>query len=437
MPHAEAAANSFSGFGLVVAARCAVGLNDWKTAEQHCRMLSERYENQRTTWYLACVRLNQGQLTKARGLADQDWNGLRPPYRNNQEFSIFLRDIIDGNPKQAKDAFLDPSILKDQIVYSLANAALVADSLGENAEKDAQFVEIGQRFEPSYSLPKFVSLFQLALRDSDRFAWNYFSFEEISANASHDDVTFAYYLAGKFLVLHKQHERGHEYLQCAAASFEISKSSCLLATLLLRELNVPVEETRLHVHSKALQPCVQLLAQCYREQRENRLDVARKRMDEALTLPPDFILGYLVRGRMSEADEDYAADIADYERALQVNPDCETAHYDLALLRAACPVDTYRDSPAARQHAQQVIDGRVAKTWFGYSHLATAEAEPGRFVEPVELQQQAMKLSPQHPDLPIQLKLYQEKKPYRIPLNVQTQTTTTQYAITIFESVSL
>ncbi|HLA84179.1 MAG TPA: hypothetical protein VJL29_05255 [Thermoguttaceae bacterium] len=71
LPHAEEAAQAYSGHSLVCAAECYEGLCRWKEAEDYYRAASERYEAMAPTWYFFCRRTGQGDLAAAERLIEQ------------------------------------------------------------------------------------------------------------------------------------------------------------------------------------------------------------------------------------------------------------------------------------------------------------------------------------------------------------------------------
>jgi tetratricopeptide (TPR) repeat protein len=158
----------------------------------------------------------------------------------------------------------------------------------------------------------------------------------------------------------------------------------------------------------------------------DRANVAfiRKRYDDAITdytksieCDPTYDVPWNMRGKCWEAKKEYAKAVADYEKAAQLAgkaPFYAGYHTAVALLRAACPDAKVRDGKKALEAAQKAYD--LAKGSNELAALAAAHAELGEFDKAVEWQTKAIELAPkaQKDQYQPRLKLYQDKKPYRI-----------------------
>jgi tetratricopeptide (TPR) repeat protein len=83
---------------------------------------------------------------------------------------------------------------------------------------------------------------------------------------------------------------------------------------------------------------------------------------------------------------DYALAVADFQKAMQLEPSFPNSYKNLAWLQATCPESEFRNGPAAVIHSQkalQLVDYRQT-AWFGI--LAAAYAEAGSFEEAVQWQ---------------------------------------------------
>ena len=109
--------------------------------------------------------------------------------------------------------------------------------------------------------------------------------------------------------------------------------------------------------------------------------------------------------------------MADYEKGAQLAgkaPYYAGYHTALAMLLAACPDAKVRDGKKALEAAQKAHE--LAKGPNGMATLAAAHAERGEFDKAVEWQTKAIEIAPkaQKDQYQQRLKLYQDKKPYRI-----------------------
>ena len=158
----------------------------------------------------------------------------------------------------------------------------------------------------------------------------------------------------------------------------------------------------------------------------DRANVAfiRKNYDEAITdysksieLEPTYNVPWNMRGRTWEAKKEYAKAVADYEKAAELagkQPYYASYYTAIAMLRAACPEATVRDGKKALEAAKKAYE--LSKGANELATLAAAHAELGEFDKAVEWQTRAIEAAPKalEEQYRPRLKLYEDKKPYRI-----------------------
>ncbi len=152
--------------------------------------------------------------------------------------------------------------------------------------------------------------------------------------------------------------------------------------------------------------------------------LVRKQYDKALAdyskaieQDPKYAVPWLQRGKTWVAKKEYAKALADYEKAVQLASKDRFAYVyytPLALFRAGCPDAKFRDGKKALEAAQKAYD--LTKGPTELAALAAAHAELGEFDKAVEWQTKALASAPaeakaQYRD---RLKLYQDRKPYRL-----------------------
>jgi tetratricopeptide (TPR) repeat protein len=152
--------------------------------------------------------------------------------------------------------------------------------------------------------------------------------------------------------------------------------------------------------------------------------LARKQYDKALAdyskaieLDPTYAVPWLQRGRTWVAKKEYAKALADHEKAAQVagkNSYASYFHTSLALFRAGCPDDKFRDGKKALEAAEKAY--QLTKGPAEMAALAAAHAELGQFDKAVGWQTKAVAaaVAEEKEQYRERLKLYQDKKPYRL-----------------------
>jgi tetratricopeptide (TPR) repeat protein len=150
----------------------------------------------------------------------------------------------------------------------------------------------------------------------------------------------------------------------------------------------------------------------------------RKQHDQALAdysksieLDPKYAVPWLQRGKTWAAKKEYAKALGDYEQAARLSAkDSFASIYTtpLALFLAGCPDDKLRDGKRALELAQKSYG--LTKSVNELAAVAAAHSELGQFDAAIQWQTKAVDAAmagekDQHRD---RLKLYQERKPYRI-----------------------
>ncbi len=416
-PYAEEAAESYAAFGLLAAARCAEGVEDWPAAEMYVRALAERYENSSSDWYFWCVRLNRGDRAAARRHAEEHWAAVAPPFTDHQLGTRAIGHVIADEKALARQAF-EAAYAKSPAQYWGVRAALLADQLGDNYRRETLFQSLETSDQKGRWVGELINLLRGVLRKEDPGRWNRHEFEMLTMNVGEGTVTTLYLAAGEFLAQHDQRQLAEEYLQTAATSFQTDGLSCLLANVALQELGVAPGKQRLNELPDELVPLAKLLKRSKRLQAEGKLQEAEQLLNEALQQRPDFLPALIARGGLNEERGSYRAAIEDYREALKLDPDSGTADNSLAWLLATCDQKEIRDGVAALEHARRAFDRRSSKSATSYATLAAAHAECGQYEKAAELQNRAVQLAPSDMQIFLRLNLFKKGQPYHRPPNL-------------------
>lgn len=114
--------------------------------------------------------------------------------------------------------------------------------------------------------------------------------------------------------------------------------------------------------------------------------------------------------------KEYAGAVADYDRAIRLDPNDEASYNNLAWLEATCIDAHFRDGHKAVENALRAyqLSGGKAAEYNGT--LAAAYAENGDFDKAKEWQTKAIELLTDEKEKEIyrsRLKLYEQRKAYR------------------------
>ena len=119
-----------------------------------------------------------------------------------------------------------------------------------------------------------------------------------------------------------------------------------------------------------------------------------------------------------EKQGQYEQAIAEFDKALLLDPNYLRIYPTFAMFLATCPDDSYRDKKLALELATKAVKMDAEKTPEPFSALAAANAENEKFEEAVKWQTKAIELIKDEKtkkEARQRLELYQAGKPYRSP----------------------
>jgi len=145
-PFAEAAASSYSAWGLCVLADCKEGMRKWKEAEEIHRAIVERYPDGDFNWYWFCKRTGHGKLNAARESVEKLIEPIKAKPAEQQFWNscCCYYFLAEGDLDRAQPAF---QLLYDKFGNPLhgLHIALIADEKQDVKKRDAMLKDILQR----------------------------------------------------------------------------------------------------------------------------------------------------------------------------------------------------------------------------------------------------------------------------------------------------
>ena len=155
--------------------------------------------------------------------------------------------------------------------------------------------------------------------------------------------------------------------------------------------------------------CLVMRARCYFNQSESA--PAMSDLNAAIKLNPTDPQTYHLRGIVHKVEHEYDKSLADYEKAIALDPKNADAYSTEAYLLSVCPVPKYRDGAKAVRYATKACELTEWCDARAIDSLAAAYAEAGDFDKAIQFQKQADEIDSK-PD-PDRLALYEKHQPFR------------------------
>jgi tetratricopeptide (TPR) repeat protein len=448
-PHADQAAASYSGWGLLCAAEFYERTGDWRRAELFHRLTAERYESSELDWYRWCRRTGRGNVAAARVLA-QKWIARQKKLPTAEGLdTVAMYYVLENQPAQALEEFRAAAALQGGDAYHVVHAALLADELGNAALRDELLKEAHRRgaTQNGYMvaiISAFQNCLEAGIEQFDRPAVDW----AIRDRSAPGHPTNNFYFVGEFLALHGREAEAREYFEDAATSSAWGKFNSTMAAYALLKAGAEIGPRRDSEFDDETTAKIERVREANKLYDDGEWDKALGIYTALIEAHPDFADAWYLRGSgLMEHDElekalhdltraheliprcprflerrgqtyeylgRYADAVADYEAALALDPRNSLARYNLAFLRAACPEPAFRDGPQAQEHARKVLDLPEVQRFLALALLAAAEAEAGDFDEAARHQAESLRLAP--PDtremFNERLQMYYRHEPY-------------------------
>jgi len=141
LPYATAAAECYSCWGLLCAAACHEGLQEWEAAEKYVKAAAERYRESATEWYRFCRRTGHGDLQAARRLAKSYADDPSAQDSRNARLGAATFYILEGRLDQGLAGYGKAFAEEADPFFGLW-VAILADELKDAKTRDAALARI-------------------------------------------------------------------------------------------------------------------------------------------------------------------------------------------------------------------------------------------------------------------------------------------------------
>ena len=225
LAYAEKAAQSYSNTSLRIAGECHERLANWAEAERYFQANARRYRMCSLRWYYFCRRTGHGNLEGAKKLA-QAYANEAVKFNKTRRFNkIGIYYLLGNEHKKALDSF-KKYFDENWVSYEGLHAALLADELGDIAERDRLLKEIDRRAkwlkgQKRYYDPEVCDLVKLIADDLTRGGKADFDsadYDKIVKNANEQPRMNCHYFLAKYLELRGKEDRSVHYWKLCLAS---------------------------------------------------------------------------------------------------------------------------------------------------------------------------------------------------------------------------
>jgi tetratricopeptide (TPR) repeat protein len=214
-PYAELAAQSWAGWAMISAARCAEETADWEAAERWISRAAERYPLYWLEWFFWCKRTGHGDAKAAAAYVRGQLSAGRTVSDENDGLEVAILMILDHRPKEARK-LLD-RLYNDQhgtIVGILS--ALACEMDGDTKARDAALLKV--REQPMPDAPRTAAIFGVIgewLAAGDKSPLDLKRLNEIFESISASSRPNTYVFAGVFLDRHGKPDIALDFLKRA------------------------------------------------------------------------------------------------------------------------------------------------------------------------------------------------------------------------------
>lgn len=252
LPYAEAAAECYSQWGLLVAADCHEAMQHWDEAAEIQAACAERYPNSRPLWFWFCARTGHADFEAARtAMRNFVLEKLPEKIADDDATRIAFFALISTDRQEAYRwvrSFSDKSGNRTHLLY----AALLADELQLDKERDQLFkdtyIHLAPEKRPLLAKDAIHKIIQLLEDDLKRGGKAQFTPEQIDAlydpKADEGWLTYAHLWVARYVERHGTPAQAERYYRLVATSPKQSYDLVAVARHWLRERKLEIGPIR-------------------------------------------------------------------------------------------------------------------------------------------------------------------------------------------------
>jgi tetratricopeptide (TPR) repeat protein len=371
-PHADLAAQSYSGWGLVAAQDCYEALKRYREAEQFARACTERYDSSRWNWYLWCARTGRGDIKQASQFAMQEHPVFGKWQQSREAMCRAIYFEMEGDLVAAQ-----AEILKNNAEYPSLHSyhrfllARLAHKRGELNERDKWLKELASDDELQIYPALAQSLLSAMANKTILLTDETLEFL-VALHLPKEGYAENLFVIATTLMMNGEEQRSRSWLERAAAVYSTEREFATLAAMELRKMGLSAPPPDHEVHSKALAFLSKAANESEFENERGNLARAVALRSEAVSKYPDLMLARYYRARLLWFAGRFREALADYDVLIERIPGLAELHRQRAYILAS--LGRNREAQAGYRQALEINSGhRPSHVGLGWSLLLSSK----------------------------------------------------------------
>ena len=252
LTYAEAAAECYSQWGLLVAADCHEAMEHWNEAAEIQAACADRYPGSRPTWFWFCARTGHGDFEAARTAMRAYVLEKLPEKITNDEANRIAFFAMIAADRQESLRWVQMLSEKTKLRSLGFYSALLADELQLDKERDQflqdTYIHLAPEKRPLLEKDVYHRTVQLLEADLKRGGKAQFTLDQIDAlyNTKTDDgwLTLAHFWVARYVSRHGTPAQAERHYRWVATSPKTSYELVSIARQWLREQKLEIGPTR-------------------------------------------------------------------------------------------------------------------------------------------------------------------------------------------------